>query len=177
MIRLLLNDEVYDSVIEHGLAEARHSVWIATANVKNLMMAIGGAQVRSSLDLFEEMSSKGINVRLLHSGVPSGPFLKALRSHEKQLAGGHFIMKRCVRIHLKCVLIDNRLLYMGSANFTGAGLGMKGKTRRNFEAGILTDEDEIMDRIADVYESIWDGKLCPKCGRKEQCIVPLESPF
>ena len=177
MIRLLLNDEVYDAVIEHGLAEAKHSVWIGTANVKNLMMAIGGAQARTSLDLFEELGSRGVNVRLLHSGVPSGPFLKALRGREQALADGHFKMKRCIRVHFKCVLVDNRLLYSGSANFTGAGLGMKGKTRRNFEAGILTDEDEIMDRVADMYESIWEGKLCPRCGRKELCAVPLESPF
>lgn len=30
--------------------------------------------------------------------------------------------------------------YIGSANLTGAGIGMKSAQRRNFEAGILTNE-------------------------------------
>ena len=175
MIKLLANEEVYGAVIEHGLGEAKHSVWIATANVKNLMLSIGGGNARSSLYLFEEMLERGIAVRLLHSG---GPFLKALRDHESKLAGSVFFqMKRCIRTHFKCVLVDNRLLYVGSANFTGAGLGMKGKTRRNFELGVLTDEDAIMDRVTELYENIWSGRQCPRCGRREQCVVPLESPY
>ena len=178
MIRLLANEEVYGAVIERGLATAKHSVWIATANVKNLLMAIGDGHARTSLDMFENMASRGVTVRLLHSGVPSGPFLKALRENRTKLAGSLFFkMKRCVRVHMKCVLVDSRLLYVGSANFTGAGLGMKGKTRRNFELGVITDEDEIMDRVADLYEEIWSGRRCIRCGRKDQCVVPLESPF
>ena len=31
------------------------------------------------------------------------------------------------------------------ANFTGAGLGAKSDRRRNFEAGVLTDDDEVVD--------------------------------
>jgi phosphatidylserine/phosphatidylglycerophosphate/cardiolipin synthase-like enzyme len=178
MIKLLANEEVYGAVIEHGIGEAKHSVWIATANVKNLMLSIGGGEARSSLYLFEEMVERGIAVRLLHSGVPSGPFLKALKDHESKLAGrALFQMKRCIRTHSKCVLIDNKLLYVGSANFTGAGMGMKGKTRRNFELGVLTDEDEIMDRVTELFENIWSGRQCTRCGRREQCAVPLESPY
>jgi hypothetical protein len=54
---------------------------------------------------------------------------------------------------------------------------MKGKTRRNFELGVLTDEDAIMDRVTELYENIWSGRQCPRCGRREQCVVPLESPY
>jgi phosphatidylserine/phosphatidylglycerophosphate/cardiolipin synthase-like enzyme len=177
-MELLLNEEVYDAVIEKGLMQARHSVWIATANVKNLLMSIGGARTESSIECFEQLGSRGVSVRLLHSGVPSAPFLKSLRAHEEQLSASQFFeMKRCIRTHFKCVLVDSRVLYIGSANFTGAGLGMKGKTRRNFEVGILTKDDAFMDRVASLYEDIWSGRLCPRCGRKEQCVVPLESPF
>ncbi len=178
MIKLLANEEVYDSVIEHGLGAAKHSVWIATANVKNLMLSVGSGSVQSSLELFEELTGRGVAVRLLHSGIPSGPFLSALKKSRTKLAGNKlFQMKRCVRVHMKCVLVDNKLLYIGSANFTGAGLGMKGKGRRNFELGVITDEDDIMDRVADLYENIWSGGKCIRCGRRDQCVVPLESPY
>lgn len=177
-MRLLINEEVYGAVIEQGLKQARHSVWIATANIKNLLLPISDTHVGSSVEFFERLADRKISVRLLHSGVPSAPFLKALRERETELAGSPFFeMKRCIRVHLKCVLIDNRSLYVGSANFTGAGLGMKGKSRRNFEVGVMTDDDRIMDRVAGLYEDIWSGRLCARCGRKQQCVVPLESPF
>ncbi len=37
------------------------------------------------------------------------------------------------------MIFDWREAYVGSANLTGAGIGMKGENKRNFEAGILTD--------------------------------------
>ncbi|HOX28777.1 MAG TPA: hypothetical protein PLQ76_06450, partial [bacterium] len=71
MMRLLANEEVYDAVIEKGMTQAKHSVWIATANVKNLMLSVSDIFVESSMNLFEELVSKNVSVRLLHSGVPS----------------------------------------------------------------------------------------------------------
>ncbi|HOC91816.1 MAG TPA: phospholipase D family protein [bacterium] len=177
MLKLLRDDEVYSEVIERGLRRARHSVWIATANVKNLMMSVNENEVESSMDFFKELASRRVAVRLLHSGVPSGSILHELKAGASPEFSRFFDMRRCVRTHFKCVLVDSKLLYMGSANFTGAGLGMKGQTRRNFEMGILTDEDGIMDTVADKYDRIWTGEMCRKCGRKRQCPVPLESPF
>ena len=34
---------------------------------------------------------------------------------------------------------------IGSANLTGAGMGMKSPRKRNFEAGILTDDPEMVE--------------------------------
>lgn len=36
------------------------------------------------------------------------------------------------------LIFDFETAYIGSANLTGAGIGMKSSNRRNFEAGILT---------------------------------------
>ena len=178
MMRLLANEEVYDAVIEEGMTQAKHSVWIATANVKNLMLSVSDIFVESSMNLFEELVSKNVSVRLLHSGVPSESFLRELKEKKTILAGNpHFEMRRCMRIHFKCVLIDNKFLYIGSANFTGAGLGMQGKTRRNFELGMVMDDDSYMDRVASLYDEIWTGAHCKKCGRKKNCVIPLESPY
>ncbi len=56
---------------------------------------------------------------------------------------------------------DGSLLYLGSANFTGAGLGAKGESRRNFEAGILTDDDGLLDELQAGFQAIWSGAECP----------------
>ena len=85
-------------------------------------------------------------------------------------------MRRCPRIHAKAVIVDGRRMYLGSANLTGAGLGAKSPRRRNFEAGIWTDDLSQIDPVADMLEGIWSGRECPDCGRRDYCPVPLEEP-
>jgi phosphatidylserine/phosphatidylglycerophosphate/cardiolipin synthase-like enzyme len=85
-------------------------------------------------------------------------------------------MRRCPRVHQKTILADGKLLYIGSANLTGAGVGAKSENRRNFEVGIITDEPAMIDRADSLFELIWCGDMCLKCGRKSVCPCPLESP-
>lgn len=65
------------------------------------------------------------------------------------------------------------MAYIGSANLTGAGLGMKGASTRNFEAGILTDEPTLVDAAADQFDAVWNGMHCAKCRRKSFCTDPI----
>src|SRR4029078_8306358 len=76
--------------------EARRSVWIATANLKELMVedhravpgrrrtarvssrsAAAGAS-RSILEVFDELAGTGVELRILHAAPPSRPFLATL---------------------------------------------------------------------------------------------------
>jgi len=104
--------------------------------------------------------------------VPSGAFLDELKSH----APANLRMRRCVRLHAKALVADGRRMYLGSANLTGAGLGAKSPRRRNFEAGVWTDQLELIDPVVDMLDGIWSGRACPDCGRKDHCPVPLEEP-
>ena len=46
--------------------------------------------------------------------------------------------------NFKMLIFDCKEMYIGSANLTGAGIGMKTDNKRNFEAGTLTDDPEIV---------------------------------
>lgn len=70
---------------------------------------------------------------------------------------------------IKIMIFDCAVAYIGSANLTGAGIGMKGDNNRNFEAGILTDEPQLVDAAADHLDSVWQGTHCAKCRRKDFC--------
>jgi hypothetical protein len=129
-------------------------------------------RARSILAVFRDLSRAGIEIRLLHSGVPSGPFLSELK---KGIPKG-LVMRRCPRVHAKAVIADGRLMYLGSANLTGAGLGAKSARRRNFEAGIWTDDVSLIDPVLDMLDAVWGGSACEDCGRKAHCPVPLEEP-
>ncbi len=191
MIRLILNDEHLAGALGEALGACRHRLFICTADVKDLHITIqtrqtrpaeakgrkrrskrGWAQGQSILEVFRNLSKDGIEIRLLHSGVPSGPFLAEL----KEGIPKGLVMRRCPRVHAKAVIADGRLMYLGSANLTGAGLGAKSARRRNFEAGIWTDELPLIDPVLDMLHGIWSGRQCQDCGRKEHCPVPLEEP-
>ena len=64
--------------------------------------------------------------------------------------------------------------YVGSANLTGAGIGMKSANRRNFEAGILTDSPQLLQAAIEQFDSVWRGEHCKQCGRKKFCKNPIK---
>jgi len=172
----------YERVIRAVLA-AHTSVWIATANVKELMVEDGRAApgrrrtVRtpsyvSVLALLDELAARGVELRLLHAELPSRPFRDHL-AQRPRLVGGGLALRRCPRVHLKTVIIDGELMYLGSANWTGAGLGARGSGRRNFELGITTDDAPLLDQVQAMYERIWTGGECATCKLREVCPGPL----
>jgi hypothetical protein len=50
---------------------------------------------------------------------------------------------------------------------------MKAETTRNFEAGILTDDTEIVEHAMDQFDEVWMGKFCKTCKRREFCPDPI----
>jgi phosphatidylserine/phosphatidylglycerophosphate/cardiolipin synthase-like enzyme len=76
----------------------------------------------------------------------------------------------CPRVHFKLMIFDTETAYIGSANLTGAGMGMKSENRRNFEAGILTNDPEFVESAINQFDNVWMGAWCKNCGRKDVCI-------
>jgi phosphatidylserine/phosphatidylglycerophosphate/cardiolipin synthase-like enzyme len=127
----------------------------------------------SVLARLDELAGKGVELRLLHAEIPSRPFRAEIAHHPRLLAGG-LALRRCPRVHLKAVIVDGAVLYLGSANWTGAGLGAKGSGRRNFELGFVTDDGPLLDQIQALYERIWTGGECGACRLREDCPGPLD---
>lgn len=174
----LLRDRAhYDALVMGAVAKARVSVWISTANVKELRVeAPLGSRARargrymSILEMLEGLAARGVELRLLHAGVPS----RAFREERRRRPRLPLEMRRCPRVHLKMIAVDGALLYLGSANFTGAGLGAKGEGRRNFEAGVLTDDDVLLDEMQGSFDAIWTGAECAGCKLRSVCPGPLD---
>jgi phosphatidylserine/phosphatidylglycerophosphate/cardiolipin synthase-like enzyme len=172
----------YDRVIAAVLA-ARTSVWIATANLKELLVepAPGAAsrrkrrreEYRSILAALDELAARGVELRVLHGELPSRPF-RAELLRRPALATGGLALRRCPRVHLKLVIVDGALLYLGSANWTGAGLGARGTSRRNFELGIVTDDGQLLDETQALVDRIWRGAECATCSLRADCPGPLD---
>jgi phosphatidylserine/phosphatidylglycerophosphate/cardiolipin synthase-like enzyme len=175
----------YDSIVQAVMA-AETSVWIATANLKELMVEDARAKpgvarnlrrssYRSILAVFAELAARGVELRILHASPPSGPFQREIVRHPRLKKGG-LELRLCPRVHFKAVVVDGSLLYLGSANWTGAGLGAKGSGRRNFELGLLTSDAQLLDEVQGLYDSVWRGVHCASCKLREVCPAPLDTP-
>jgi phosphatidylserine/phosphatidylglycerophosphate/cardiolipin synthase-like enzyme len=171
---LLFGDDLYRVVIGERLAHARESVWIATANLKAMLVEQDGEFVPVA-ELFERLARRGVDLRLLHAELPSRPF-RAEFDRRRRLVEGGLALKICPRVHFKCVLVDGAWVYLGSANLTGAGLGAKGHDRRNFELGFVTEDFDVIDRVTALFDSVWAGGECGPCKLRALCPDPIGPP-
>lgn len=168
---LVSGRDLYTKVVLEKLAHARESVWISTANVKEMFVEKGGEFV-SILEVFGDLARRGVELRLLHAELPSRPFRAAFDKRQKLVRGG-LQLKICPRVHFKAVVVDGAWVYLGSANLTGAGLGAKDQHRRNFEVGFVTEDFDVVDRTTALFQSVWGGAECGPCKLRALCPDPL----
>ena len=71
------------------------------------------------------------------------------------------------------VIVDGRFAYLGSANFTGAGLGVKRAQRRNLELGVITEEPDWLEYLEALFDSFWIGTYCRDCAFSDSCSDPI----
>jgi phosphatidylserine/phosphatidylglycerophosphate/cardiolipin synthase-like enzyme len=179
-VQLVVDRDHYDDVVIRALSSARVSVWIATANLKDVHVeAPIGTRARargkylSITERFGELVRRGVEIRVLHGAAPSRPYRESL-ARQGDLAPPAFEMRHCPRVHLKLIAVDGAYLYVGSANFTGAGLGARGDGRRNFEMGFSSDDDLLLDAAQSRFDRIWTGKECGSCKLRSECPRPLD---
>jgi phosphatidylserine/phosphatidylglycerophosphate/cardiolipin synthase-like enzyme len=168
---LLSGAQLYRAVVLDRIVRARESVWISTANVKEMFVEQNGEFV-SMLGVFAALAGRGVELRILHAELPSRPFRAAFDRHRKLVRGG-LELKICPRVHFKAVIVDQAWIYLGSANLTGAGLGAKHADKRNFELGFVTEDFEVIDRASALFRSVWTGAECGNCRLRDICPDPI----
>lgn len=163
---LLSGSELYREVILEKLVHARESAWIATANLKDMHV-----EGESIVKIFAQLAARGVELRVLHAELPSRPFRASFEKRRKLQQSME--LKICPRVHFKAVLIDAAWVYLGSANVTGAGLGAKAESRRNFELGFVTEDYDTVDRARALFEAVWSGAECSTCRLRRVCPDPI----
>ena len=141
-------------------------MWVGTADIKDLYVK-QGRDVEPFLKVLAELIKQGVEVRLIHAKEPGKNFREDFDRYPVLAKGLERVL--CPRVHFKLMIFDLESAYIGSANLTGAGMGMKGEHTRNFEAGILTTEPALVESAINQFDEVWMGKFCGKCGRKDFC--------
>ena len=159
------NTAHYTKVLEK-IKNVKRVLWIGTADIKDLYMKEGATSV-PLLKVLADLIKRNVEVRLIHAKEPGPNFREDFDKYPVLINGLERVL--CPRVHFKLMIFDLETAYIGSANLTGAGVGMKGEHKRNFEAGILTDEPALVDGAINQFDEVWMGKHCEKCARKAFC--------
>ena len=134
-----------------------------------------GNEKKPFLALIAQLIRRGVEVRLIHAKEPGLNFREDFDTYPVLYDRLERVL--CPRVHFKIIVFDGKEVYVGSANLTGAGIGMKGEDKRNFEAGILTDNPEIVEQAMNQFDDVWMGKHCKSCKRREFCPDPINYLF
>ncbi|KWW26049.1 MAG: phospholipase D/transphosphatidylase [bacterium F082] len=169
MLKLITDSAHYTEVLAR-VPKVKRSLWIGTADIKDLYVKVG-SQTKPFLAVLAGLIKKGIEVRLIHAKEPGPAFREDFDKYPALFDGLERVL--CPRVHFKILVFDGQAAYIGSANLTGAGIGMKGDGTRNFEAGILTDNPELVEQAMNQFDEVWMGKHCKACKRKAFCGDPI----
>ena len=153
------------------VSSVKHLLWIGTADIKDLYVEVGDEK-KPFLALIAQLIRRGVEVRLIHAKEPGPNFREDFDKYPVLYDRLERVL--CPRVHFKMLAFDGKEVYVGSANLTGAGIGMKLETTRNFEAGILTDEPEIVEKAMNQFDDVWMGKHCESCKRRDYCPDPIK---
>jgi phosphatidylserine/phosphatidylglycerophosphate/cardiolipin synthase-like enzyme len=169
---LSLGGDFYKDFLSVRLPRANRSIWIATADIKNLHVQSGRKFV-PFLSVLSAALERGVRVRLIHAKEPGPRFRKDFDRFPLFRTSARFERALCPRVHMKAVILDGRTAYIGSANLTGAGMGAKSERKRNFEAGVVTEDRDLVKGIEKYFSEIFAGKHCGVCALRRVCPDPI----
>ena len=169
MLTYISNTDHYKDVLSR-VQSVKHMLWIGTADIKDLYVEVV-KEKKPFLSLIAQLIRRGVEVRLVHAKEPGPNFREDFDRFPILYDGLERVL--CPRVHFKMMVFDGKESYIGSANLTGAGIGMKGNGSRNFEAGILTDDPEIVGQAMNQFDEVWMGKHCKNCKRRDFCSDPI----
>ena len=164
-LKYISNEQHYTEVLSK-LSNVKRTLWIGTADIKDLYIKQGN-DVVPMLGVLASLLKKGVEIRLIHAKEPGENFRSDFDRYPILCTALERVL--CPRVHFKIMIFDMESAYIGSANLTGAGIGMKSPQKRNFEAGIFTNDPEIVESAINQFDNVWMGTHCEKCGRREFC--------
>jgi phosphatidylserine/phosphatidylglycerophosphate/cardiolipin synthase-like enzyme len=177
MTELILNEAIYGRIVEEEIPAARKFLWIITADLKDMHVIRGKRSIPflGVLGVLAELVERGVAVRLIHAKEPGPMFRKDFDRYPSLIESDLFERALCPRVHTKAIIIDGKRAFITSANLTGAGLGAKHADKRNFEAGILTDERKHIAPLMEWADELFLGEYCARCRLRSVCPDPLDN--
>ncbi len=152
--------DMYNLVIKN-IEDTTDTLRIATANFKDFRVMKDEKHTIAISELLNKIGKYAM-IKIITSSKKSYAI--------EHMEGLNIRHVTCLRNHMKLIIIDNSFAYIGSANMTGAGLGIKSENSRNFEVGVITRDIRIITQLIEIFDSVFSGKYCKDCLLKRKGI-------
>lgn len=152
---LYVADEEHLTQVFKRMTEVKHSLKIATANLKNFNVTIESDEGEKTLRLCEfflSLVERGVHVQVVCM-KPFGFYNYAKENCPQLLENTLFELHYNEHNHMKIFVFDDECAYIGSANITSAAIGKRAK--RNYEAGMLV-EGAMIQAPLNHFEKVWN---------------------
>ena len=156
-VSYVADEEHYTKVFKQ-MAEVRHSLKIASANLKNFSVTVesdGGKETLRLCDFFLSLVERGIHVQVVCM-KPFGFYLNAKENCPQLLEHPLFELRCNEHNHMKVFIFDDECAYVGSANITDAAIGKRASGNRNHEAGMLLSGTDLIQAPLSHFDKVWN---------------------
>ena len=150
-----VEDEEHYTMVFKKMTEVKHSLKIATANLKNFYVSFIDDSSKESLrlcDFFLSLVEQGVHVQVVCM-KPYGFYLYTKENCPQLLDNPLFELRCNENNHMKVFIFDDDCAYIGSANMTRAAIG---KSATNHEAGMLVWGKNMMQSPLRHFDRVWN---------------------
>ena len=154
-----VEDEEHYTQVFKLMAEVKHSLKIATANLKNFSVTIvsdGANETLRLCDFFLSLVERGVHVQVVCM-KPFGFYLYAKENCPQLLEHPLFELRCNEHNHMKVFVFDDECAYVGSANITDAAIGKRASGSRNHEAGMLLRGANLIQSPLRHFDKVWNA--------------------
>ena len=148
-------DEEHYTKVFKRMTEVKHSLKIATGDLKNFTVTIetdDGEEKLRLCDFFLSLVEHGVQVQVVCM-KPLGFYLHTKENCPQLLENPLFELRYNGRNHMKIFIFDDECAYMGSANITSSAIGKR--VKRNYEVGMLLWGSMMKDPLHH-FERSWN---------------------
>lgn len=153
-----VEDEEHYTQVFKLMAEVKHSLKIASANLKNFSVTVESDGTNKTLrlcDFFLSLVERGVHVQVVCM-KPFGFYLYAKENCPQLLEHPLFELRCNEHNHMKVFIFDDVCAYVGSANITDAAIGKRASGSRNHEAGILLWGSNLIKFPRQHFDKVWN---------------------
>jgi len=151
-------DEEHYSQVFKLMSEVKHSLKIASANLKNFSVTVESDGMNKTLrlcDFFLSLVERGVHVQVVCM-KPFGFYLYAKENCPQLLEHPLFELRCNEHNHMKVFIFDDEYVYVGSANITDAAIGKRASGNRNHEAGMLLSGSSLIQAPLNHFDKVWN---------------------
>ena len=155
---LYVADEEHYTEVFRRMTEVKHSLKIATGDLKNFNVTIerdGGEEKLRLCDFFLSLVERDVQIQVVCM-KPFGFYLYANENCPQLLENPLFELRHNEHNHMKVFIFDDECAYIGSANITSAAIGKRASGNRNHEAGMLVWGESMIQAPLQHFEKAWD---------------------